>query len=139
MTQVEKMKIINQVYETNNYSLFKNVKENRQFSENMNLKSEVEKHGILVPIIVNEKYEIVDGQHRVHYAKALGIPVPFVVQEGYGREEIISINNSGKKWKLINFINMYAQEGLSDYQKMMELTKKYDVSPNLLCSLAFNT
>src|SRR5690625_2495159 len=133
------MEIINQVYKTNDYNLFKNIKENRQISENLNLKSEIEKHGILVPVIVNEKYEIVDGQHRVYYAKALGLPVPFIVQKGYGKEEIISINNSSKKWMLIDFINRYAQEGLSDYKKMMELIKKYDVSANLLCSLAFNT
>lgn len=133
------MEIINQVYETIDYSLFKNIKENRQITENLNLKSEIEKYGILVPVTVNEKYEIIDGQHRVYYAKALELPVPFVVQKGYGKNEIISINNSSKNWKLADFINRYAQEGISEYKKMMALIKKYDVSANLLCSLAFNT
>ena len=39
---------------------------------------------LMCPIIVNENYEIIDGQHRYSASKELGLPIRYIVGEGYG-------------------------------------------------------
>ena len=35
-------------------------------------------------IIVNENYEIIDGQHRFEVIKELNLPLRYIICEGYG-------------------------------------------------------
>lgn len=132
-------RLINQVYETEEYDMFSYRIDNRDVSENIKLREEIKACGILVPIIVNEKYEVIDGQHRVELAKSLKKPIPFVVIKGAGKKEIISINTTSKQWLLSDFINSYAHEGIEEYETMSKLLNDYDVSAGALCCLAFNT
>ena len=46
------------------------------------LKDDIREHGILVPVIVDEANEILDGVHRVRIATELGIEPPVVRHEG---------------------------------------------------------
>lgn len=57
-------KLIGKLYETKDYSKFKFLKGNRAIKEKRSLIESIEKSGILVPIDVNEKFEIIDGQTR---------------------------------------------------------------------------
>lgn len=54
-------------------------------SEYEDLKADIQKRGVIVPIIVNESNEVLDGQHRLKIAHELGIPhgsIPFQVRAG---------------------------------------------------------
>ena len=54
------------VFKTFDYGLFKNIKGNRELNPK-NYKKILHSMGnkqLEIPIIVNEKYEIIDGQHR---------------------------------------------------------------------------
>lgn len=131
--------IKNQVHETMDYDAFRFKRDNRKIKENQKLKEEIRAFGILVPIIVNEKYEIIDGQNRFDNARKLKMPIPFIVVPGAGKKEMISINTTSKQWTIHDFINSYADEGIEEYETMQSLLKKYEVNVSTLCALAFNT
>lgn len=131
--------IANQVLETTNYDVFIYKRDNRKIKENLKLAEEIKAIGILVPIIVNEKYEVIDGQHRLEIARKLKMKVPFIILQGAGKKEIISINTTSAKWTMEDFINSFAEEGIDEYEKMKKLLKNYSVKVGTLCCLAFNT
>ena len=56
-----------QVKETKNYSMFTTIGGNRPLNElHLNrLKKSMEEELLISPIIVNEKHEVIDGQHRL--------------------------------------------------------------------------
>lgn len=134
-----KFNIANQVYETTNYDVFSYKRDNRVIKENFKLREEIKSIGILVPILVNEKYEVIDGQHRLEIARKLKKKVPFIIMNGAGKKEIISINTTSKQWMLEDFIMSFANEGIEEYEKMKKLLVDYDVNAGTLCSLAFNS
>lgn len=51
------------------------------------LRAHIEKHGVQVPVIVDEQDAIIDGHHRAKLAAELGIECPRVVREGLSDEE----------------------------------------------------
>ena len=80
------------------------------------LASSIEKYGMLAnPILVNEDYEIIDGQHRYLAAKETGSPVYYIIAEGYALEQVHALNMNQRNWGPIEFLNGYADMGLEDY------------------------
>ena len=65
------MKQVNQVLMTNDYSMFESMSGNRDVNDLhiKRLKESMQEKYISVPIIVNEKNQIIDGQHRFQSAK----------------------------------------------------------------------
>ena len=76
---------VNSVYRTNDYSLFSKLDGNRDVNKAHlhRLKKSIKEESLCVPIIVNEKYEIIDGQHRFSCWENLMLPVYYIVVEGY--------------------------------------------------------
>lgn len=110
------------VKETKNYSMFKSIKGNR--SKNTlhlsRLKKSMEEHQLISPIIVNEKYEVIDGQHRLAVCTELSLPVYYIVVSGYGLEEVHRLNQNTSNWSLKAFIDGYASMGLLPYIQIQE-------------------
>lgn len=131
--------ILNQVYGTKDYGKFVFVDNNREVTENIKLKEDIEKLGILIPIVVNEKMEVMDGQHRIRIAGQLGITVPYIVEFGFGKQEFLSINTTPKNWNLLDYVKSHAMEGIQEYIDFKELIENYNVNIGALCGLAFNT
>jgi hypothetical protein len=131
--------VVGQVYETKDYQVFKLRRDNRDIKDNLNLKEELKAHGIIQPILVNEKYEVIDGQNRLDIAIKLGLPVPYIVKPGAGKTEIKSVNTTSNRWDINDYINTYAKDGVEEYEKMKRLLASYNITPGVMCSLAFNT
>ena len=95
------MEIYTNVMKSSNYDMFKTMEGNREInSTNLNqiILSMKEKQ-LVIPIIVNEKFEIIDGQHRFSACKYLNLPVYFLISNGYDIEDVIRANvNGGRKW-----------------------------------------
>ena len=66
-------KIVNQVLQTNVHSIFKTQKGNRPINKNHldRLILSMKKKYLISPILVNEKMEVIDGQHRLQAQKEL--------------------------------------------------------------------
>ena len=114
-----------QVLQTSSYTMFKYMNGNRALSE-QNIRAimhQIQQHGQQQPIIVNEKYEIIDGQHRLEACKRLQKPVLYYKKNGATIEHVISTNVVGKKWTTLDYFNRFAIEGNENYKRGLEFIK----------------
>ncbi len=121
------MKTVNQVLQTTDYSMFKFLKGNRNVNRPhlVRLRHSFEKKYLFSPIVVNEKYEIIDGQHRFITAKELGYPINFVVVNGYSLKEVQMLNTNMANWGQLDYLNAYCDLGYPDYLKLREFMNAY--------------
>ncbi len=126
--------IVGYIYETRNYDLFKIIIGNRELSKKiskmkkyMNTTDESE-YGFCAPLIVNEKYEIIDGQHRFELCKRNNQPVRYIVIEHSDLETVKKCNAVNNAWNQIDILNSLAASGdsssivLKYYAATYELT-----------------
>ena len=78
------------------------------------------------PIIVNEKMEVIDGQHRLLAAKKVGLPINYIISLGYGINEIHALNANQKNWSNLDFMNGYADMGIEPYIILRDFYAKND-------------
>lgn len=116
----------NMVLVTKDYSLFKYVHGNRDINKgNVDaIAHQIKLRGQQVPILVNEKYEVIDGQHRLEACKQLDRSVTYIVRKGANIHDVISTNIVGKKWSQDDYINRYASEGNPHYLKLQTFLMK---------------
>lgn len=85
------------------------------------------------PILVNEKMEIIDGQHRFFALQALQYPVFYnLAEEDYEIEEIARLNEKQDKWTAIDFLESGAESKKPDYIRMLSDTRKFNMGPSTL-------
>lgn len=124
------------VYETSNYSQFKTLDCNRQLDLSLvkNIKESVCKEDLLAynPILVTEKMEVIDGQHRLRVCKDLGHTVYYIIKkhtEGVSPEDCVKeLNVNKKNWDNLAYFNFYIKkkdpiyEEFADFLESSKLT-----------------
>lgn len=131
----------NTLLTTNNYNMFKLTEYNRNvdLQHVQQLVNELKAgHKFLQPIVVNEKMEIIDGQHRLKAMEELKRPVEYIVRPGTGKADVISMNNTQKSWNPIAWIQSYANAGNRDYQALLQEVDKQrelQISANMLAEI----
>jgi hypothetical protein len=70
---------------------------------------------LFAPILVNEKYQVIDGQHRLEAIKQLGLPVYFIRHKGLGLDIVQKLNSNAKQWQPIDYARAYEQKGNKNY------------------------
>lgn len=78
------------VFMTDDLTKFKVLDGNRKIKEShrQELIASIDKHGFIMnPIIVNENFEVIDGQTRLAACKELGVPVYYIVVPKIGIDE----------------------------------------------------
>lgn len=131
------------IQKSQDYSCFKRIKGNRginkaqvaklraSFGENPNLAS-------AVPILVNDKMEIVDGQHRYTALKELGLPVYYMVKTDLDLSQVQILNSATKTWTPLDYAKSFSELGKKHYDLYMEFRDKYHLSHNILLSYLGN-
>lgn len=132
--------VVNQIFKTKDYNKFKFLSGNRPLktSHLKRLKASFELKDLEVPIVVNEKFEIIDGQHRYEVQKELELPVLYIQKKGYGLKEVHVLNTSRKNWGIKDFMNSYADLGMEQYIKYREFWKKYKFDHKASISMLLN-
>lgn len=118
---------LSDVYQTSNLDAFKEIKGRRPINSIhvKNLIKSMEEFGYLCrPLLVNEKLEVVDGNHRLEAAKFLGIAIYFVVVPGTGLKELHVMGLNQKNWSQQSFLESYANLGYVDYVKLRAFHKE---------------
>jgi hypothetical protein len=121
------MKVVNQVNETNDYSMFRTLEGNRHVNKLhvKRLRESFQKAYLLSPIIVNEKFEIIDGQHRFEAAKQIGVPINFLIAPKYGLKEVQMLNENMKNWKKEDYLNAYCDLKNPEYLKFRNFMRRF--------------
>lgn len=115
-------KYSNQVQTSSDYAKFKTLIGNRKPNE-LHIKrliSSFKERYLFSPILVNEKMQIIDGQHRFLSAKELNLPINYLVVEGYGLEEVQILNTNSANWKKEDYLKAYCDLGIEPYLQMRQ-------------------
>lgn len=126
---MNKDKIASIIYETMDYDKFKFIKSNRGINGNNveNLKESMNKKALPIPVIVNEKYEMIDGQHSFTARRELGLPILYQIVEGAGEEEMITLNVNKASWKPADYLNYFCDNNFPEYIKFQKIRSEYGV------------
>lgn len=128
-SQVQKGEKVNEVYKTYDLSIFKSIDGNRvpNLQHIKRLASSVKEYGMKCnPIIINERYEVIDGQHRLAAAKEAESFVYYIMIKGYTLSEVHTLNLNQKNWTKKDFMDGYADMGIQSYIKLREFYEKND-------------
>jgi len=120
---------VNKVYKTNDLSIFKNINGNRIANPQhiKRLTTSIKVNGILCnPILVNEKMEVIDGQHRLYACKEAKSDIYFIILNGYNLKDVHTLNLNQKNWTKKDFMEGYADMGIESYIKLKKFIEKND-------------
>lgn len=128
------------VQETTDYSRFSTIEGNRPKNQLhiKRLKASMKEELLVSPIIVNEKMQVIDGQHRLQASKELNLPVRYIVCYGYGLNQVHRLNQNSKNWQLLEFVEGYADMGMKPYIILRDFVATYGFGigscMDLICS-----
>lgn len=120
------------IHSTTNYEKFLKFASNREVKKAhlKNLIESVSRKNLLhlFPIVVNSKYEIIDGQHRLAAAKALNQPVYYIINSSVSQADIAMVNNNRRGWSAKDYIRFYYEEGVPQYKSLKYLIDNYPLT-----------
>lgn len=127
--------------QTKDYEKFSMLDFNRNLKRNHinELKEKIAKYGYLKsnPIIVNDGFEILDGQHRFTACKEMGLPITYQVVKDINDSLIIDLNTSQLKWTSENYINHYANKDHNpNYVRLQRMCKDYGLPATTILYMA---
>lgn len=131
----------NTVFTTTDYFLFKPIDGNRNknLTHINKLKQSIKQNYLYTVIIVNERYEIIDGQHRFDVIKELNLPLNYIVCKGYGLNEVHILNHNSRTWNSDDYLDGYCKLGYKDYLIYREFKNKYNLGHNEVILLLGNS
>jgi|TARA_Y100000296_G_C5109336_1_gene224288 hypothetical protein len=94
------------------------------------LMASIRKFGQLMPIVVNEKMEVIEGQHRLRACSELNIAVAYIVSTKASGKDIAVMNNSQKGWKNRDYLkhfSHYNHYNSSEYKKVQKFFDDYSL------------
>jgi len=75
----------------------------------------IRKKGQLIPIICNEKFEVIEGQHRLEACRELAIPIAYVISRGTTSKDIADINNTQTAWNNKDYLKHFSHKNHKEY------------------------
>ncbi len=117
------------VKKTTEYDIFNIINANRNINPRhvKTLKGSFREHGVLMnPILVNDKMQVVDGQHRLTALKQLELPVYYLIIGDYGIKEVQALNLNQKNWSKKDYAVSFSEMGYEHYTTLLEFHKEYD-------------
>lgn len=102
------------IQQTNKYSMFRQITANREVDEKhvKRLIAAIKEKNMLPlnPILVNDKMEVIDGQHRLEAARQMKYDIFYIVSKGITKEDVANLNSHSKNWTLVDYINYHTVE-----------------------------
>ena len=125
-THVQKEQEVNKVYKTSNLAMFRQIEGNRipNIHHVKRLADSIRVYGMKCnPILVNERMEVIDGQHRLMAAKEAESFVYYIIVNGYDLKEVHTLNANQKNWGIKDFMEGYANIGVESYIKLKKFSQ----------------
>lgn len=128
------------IYETDNYDKFRIVDGNRPIDHAKKIIESIKEIGMLwQPVLVNERFEIIDGQGRYLASKTLGKKILYVVQPGLTIRHARCLNENSTTWKIRDYIHSYAvgADSKSEFTNFETVQKQFpEFNVNLIVKAA---
>lgn len=104
------------------YSKFKLLNTNRRTTSGhvAKLKTSIREKDMTqdFPVIIDNDFFVIDGQHRLEALKLLGLPVYYRFAVSASAKDIKLLNSTAKSWNLEDHLNSYIQDGNLNYVKL---------------------
>lgn len=117
------------IYKTTDYDAFKFHRLNRPLSDPevnkfLNKFSNGEFYLADLPVVIDDKWNVIEGQHRVVGAKILGLPVYYKFAEVLTVNDVTKIQKNAA-WTTADFARSFAKQGKDSYIKLEKFKNDY--------------
>lgn len=125
------------VHTSTNYDMFKHFPGNRAISKPLvaRLKKSLSEKQIPTPLVVDEYYRVIDGQHRFEALKSLGLPVYYIIVTNISLNDVHVLNTIGSKWTINEYLAAYSNLGLEEYIYLAKVAKNTGIGLQVLLSI----
>ena len=129
--------IVSKVYSTYDYSKFKLLVGNRAIRlTNMSaIKKSSSEEQLMIPILVNENFEVIDGQHRLQSWSSLGLPIYYIIAEGYNLNQVRRANQNSINWTISDFFKMHSDLDNTAFKKIDEIMEEHKIKTSSIIKL----
>lgn len=134
-----------EIYESYEYDQFKFINFNRSICKKNLTKlvslNEEKNRFHLFPIVVDEEFNIIDGQHRFEACKKMDAPIYYVIDESNENhwQAITDVNQAGKKHSIGDVYEMLLRDNDDRCKKIRTVAALYpDITPGVLCNYFIN-
>jgi len=137
-------RIVSQVLSESNYNLFEFDPANRATKQNKALLESMRKYGWLDAFpamarrLKNGHLLILDGQNRCMCAKALGIPIKYVICSDDVDISIPEINQPQRPWNPTDYVTSFSKQGNKDYGILLGFAKQHKMSIGVAATILQN-
>ena len=119
MNKIQTGKVVGEIRETKDYSIFKFRDDNRVINQNhvKKLSQRMKESGWLSSSVVtiNGSGDVIDGQHRVKAAMSVNCPIRYKVTRGAGTDEMTSMNTLQRNWSPFDHVHKFVVRGNQNY------------------------
>lgn len=125
------------IHKTQDYNLFKRIAGNRVLSKphanrlREAIKDDPETINYM-PIVINQNYEVIDGQHRLDAIRELGLPVSYVKVDNLNLGTVQRLNSISKTWTPIDYAKSFQEMGNENYRIYLEFKNKFKFNHDIL-------
>ena len=118
---------LSHIHTTTDYGLFKSIEGNRNLNlQHLNrLRNSMQERPLFTIITVNEKHEIIDGQHRFEASKELRLPINYVICPGYGLNDVHILNAASNTWYSDDYLEGYCRLQNPHYLQYRQFREQY--------------
>lgn len=128
------------IKKTKDYDIFTFREDNREKIDQAHVKrlaESIESRNLLElrPIIVNDKMEVIDGQHRLLAAKFLACEIYYQQEKKLDAADIIRMNIT-KPWTIDDYLNFHCQHQNDEYLKLKGFMQKHTLTLKVALNIA---
>lgn len=97
-------------------------------------------NGNLQAVLIDQKGNIIDGQHRYVACKALSLPVKYTIADnGYKSSDMLELNNNGSGWLASDYASYHAKQGNPNYEIFLKYKAQFpELKDGILCCILEN-
>lgn len=123
-------KKVNEIFKTHDYGKFTILHGNRALSPShaAALAESMKEKYIPNPIICNERFQIIDGQHRFHAVQELELPLYYLVIPTLNLEDVQRLNSRTRNWVLNDYMDSHCDKGNINYIRYREFKDAFRFS-----------
>ena len=132
--------IVSEAKITKNWPAMTYLKDNRDTDDGdiKRLAENIKDHGQLQPIVLNDRWDIIEGQHRVKACQLLDIPVMYIISKRATIKDVIVMNNNQKSWRNKDYLKCFSHKNhknSSEYKKISVFFDTYGLNFSVTINL----
>jgi len=77
------------------------------------------------PVVINENWEVIDGQHRIKALEQLGWPIFYTVRDNLNLNDVRAINIGHRNWTWRDYAISFAELGNKNYERLLALHEEF--------------